>query len=302
MKASYFCVVLLLLGCEKFWPTQTTTNDTEKKEDKLIQVYVQTVDAQTMFEPIVFAGKASPVVQQGLYSPISGVVSQIYPHIGDQVTHKQPIMQISPRNKGLEDYKPFQITAPMAGHVIQYYVKEGERLNADEKAGVIADLSRFNTSIQASLKDLSYLKVGQVLDVILAEQTSLQQETTGIINEISPVADPLTNTFSVKVDIQCSPDQPCFSSLKAGTYVKVIWKKNHRTGIRLPLSFLYQNNTKALILKEGHHVQWSTVTIGKHYGDDVEILKGLSVGDQVVRSFSRKPKDHDQVMVIEKTP
>ena len=35
MKASYFCVVLLLLGCEKFWPTQTTTNDTEKKEDKL---------------------------------------------------------------------------------------------------------------------------------------------------------------------------------------------------------------------------------------------------------------------------
>lgn len=296
MRVLLFALILTHLACDSFFSNKDSTAKDEDKKDP-IEVFIHQVEQSTLFEPLVFAGSAEPVHKRGLYAKVGGVVSKIYLRLGDKVKKNQKIMEITPKDI---NYKPMTIVSPMEGYLTESPIREGDQLSLNQKAAVVARLDKFETTIQASLKDLSFLKVGQKLHVVLAEYTRMQQDITGTIREISPVADPQTGTFTVRLDIHCGVDHPCYESLKAGTYVKVTLKKNLRKGIKIPLRYLREENKKALLLNDKGEAFRVEVTLGKNYGDTAEVLKGLSVGDKIITSYSKEPKDGEKVVVVEK--
>lgn len=291
MKLFLFCFFLMLLACEK-----ETKDPSFSKKDLPLKVLVEEIKETDLFESLAFGGTVEPSEKRGLYAKAPGVVRKIYPKLGDKIKKNQKLMQITPRDI---NFQVFYITAPTDGFFTEVLVKAGDHIVLNQKLGTLAKLEYFETSIEASLKDLRFLKVGLELHIILAEYTTMQQETKGFIKEISPVADPLTGTFRAKISIECSSKNPCYQSLKAGTYLKVFLKKNLRKGIKIPTSYLTSENKKAILLDEKERVLRVDVTLGKNYGDFVEILKGLSAGDIIVISSSRKPKDGEKAIIGE---
>ena len=291
MRYLIFIFCAFLSSCEN---EKDIADDSSKKP--ALEVVVEKAVQSELYEVLAFAGTVEPSQRMGLYSKAPGVITKIFPKLGEKVKKNQIIMEVSPRDI---HFQAFNILSPIDGFFTQHLAEVGRRIDQNQKLGVVAKLDSFEVSIQASLKDLSYLKQGAMLDVVLAKDTKLEQKTKGSIKEISPVASPLTGTSTVLVEILCRPGEPCSKSLRAGTYAKVFLQKNQRTGIKIPASYLVDNNSKLILLTKENKIKRVEITIGKNYGDKVEILKGLEPGDLIVVFSSRHAKDGEEA-VLEK--
>ena len=296
MKYLFFSFFLFCFSCKPGNNSKLEANK-KKSREKKAEVFIKTLQKKSLFEPIVFGGTIEPTEQRGFFTLSSGVVSQIYVKLGEKVKKNQKIMQITPKDK--MNYKSFYLLSPMDGYFLSIRTRTGDYLTENQRAGTIAKLDKFQTTIQANLRDLNYLTLGRTLEITLAEHTKLEQKISGIVKEVSPIADTATGTFKVTVTITCPVTHVCYKSLKAGTYLRAVLKKNLREGIKIPLSYLTDENKKVFVLKKNNIVSKVKVSLGKNYGDSVEVLKGLKPGDQVIVSYSKTIKEGDKVVVLD---
>ena len=286
-----FLLLGLLFACEKEEKPVSIS-----QRDEPLKVVVQKIEESQLFETLAFGGQLEPSSKLNLYAKAHGTVTEVYVKLGDNIKKNQKLMKVSPKDI---NFRAYFVIAPKAGVLLERFVHAGEHVEQDEKLVSLAELDQFETTLEASLKDLSYLELGSQLEVVLAEYTKLEKRTRGLVKEISPVANSLTGTFSVKVAVECLKGDPCYESLKAGTYAKLLLKKNERTGVKLPLRCLVNENKKVVLLDSEGKIKRANVTLGKNYGDDAEILEGVSPGDLLVVSSSKYPKDGDIAIITD---
>jgi multidrug efflux system membrane fusion protein len=120
----------------------------------------------------------------------------------------------------------------------------------------------------------------------------------GRIREVSPSADPVTRTYTVKVTVlDPSPEVQLGMTanvlLGGGAGVPVV---------RLPLSALYQKGDQPavwLVDTKSGKIVLKPVKVGRYTQDSVEVLEGLATGDVVVRAGVHKLFEGDTVRVIQ---
>jgi multidrug efflux system membrane fusion protein len=119
----------------------------------------------------------------------------------------------------------------------------------------------------------------------------------GHIREISPSADPVTRTYSVKVTILKPTAQ-----VQLGMTANVLLGEE-RTGavVHLPLSALYQNGKEPAVWvvdPKTSQVKLTPVTVVRYTQEAVEIGAGLHPGDVVVRAGVHKLTAGQRVRII----
>ena len=121
------------------------------------------------------------------------------------------------------------------------------------------------------------------------------KEFTGRVSFINPVADEASRTIKVKTEVP-NPDE----SLKAGLFVKGRIVTGRRASILVvPRSALVSWDTAArtagVFVVEGGAAKRLVVETGAVSGDRVEIVKGLSAGQDVVTRGGFSLRDGDRV-------
>lgn len=102
----------------------------------------------------------------------------------------------------------------------------------------------------------------------------------GVVREISPVADPTTRTYSVKVTLKDPPPQVRFGMSIGGR-----WKGSAVPVVALPLSALFEKNgaPAVWVFDQGSgSVALRPVTVARYEADTVIIAEGIATGDIVV--------------------
>jgi multidrug efflux system membrane fusion protein len=120
---------------------------------------------------------------------------------------------------------------------------------------------------------------------------------TGRIREISPSADPVTRTYSVKVTIL----KPTAQVQLGMTANVVLGDAKAGAVVRLPLSALYQQGQAPavwLVDPKTSQVKLTPVQVGRYTQDAVEITSGLQAGDVVVRAGVHKLTAGQRVRII----
>jgi RND family efflux transporter MFP subunit len=116
----------------------------------------------------------------------------------------------------------------------------------------------------------------------------------GTIREVSPVADPATRTYTVKVPIPAGDD------IRLGmTAVVQLVHAGGVSTIRVPLSALYQNKgaTSVWIIENGA-VRLVPVQVGGVSGNDVLLAGGVAPGQTVVTAGVNLLKPGQKVNVL----
>jgi RND family efflux transporter MFP subunit len=116
----------------------------------------------------------------------------------------------------------------------------------------------------------------------------------GRIREVSPVADPATRTYTVKVSIPPQDD------VRLGmTAVVQIAQAGAAQAIKVPLSALYQNKgqTSVWVIENGA-VHPSPVQVGGVSGNDVLLAGGVKPGQTVVTAGVNLLKPGQKVKVL----
>ena len=166
------------------------------------------------------------------------------------------------------------LAAPFAGLVIERKAEPGVLAAPGVPLLVIEQAGAFRLEAAVEESRLASLRVGQPATVEL-DAAARPIETR--IGEIVPMADPVTRTVVVKLDL------PGIPNLRSGLYGKVRFRLGERRVLTAPAaSVREQGQMRTVYVADNGVARARFVTLGAHAGDRVEVLSGLQAQEKVV--------------------
>ncbi len=188
-----------------------------------------------------------------------------------------------------------QLRADHDGVVMAVQAEVGQVVSAGQAVIKVARLDEMEVAVNVPENRLAELRATKEVDVTLWAAPGKTYK--GRIREVSPSADNVTRTYTMKVTV-LDPD----SAVQLGMTANVALKSNERAeAARLPLTALFQKGTEPavwVIDPKTRQVSLIPVQVGRYTQDYVTILSGVSNGDLVVRAGVHKLNPGDKVRIL----
>lgn len=139
--------------------------------------------------------------------------------------------------------------------------------------------------LQTTVDESAIAAIRKGMNVQVSLDKSSSAEIAGTVAEIDPAADPSSHSFTVKIDL------PASSGLHAGMYGTAQFANGVRQAIVIPRSAVVSRGALvcAYVLDAQGIAQLRYLTLGAAQGNLVEVLTGISPGEQLVND----PADRD---------
>ncbi|MDY6786055.1 MAG: efflux RND transporter periplasmic adaptor subunit [Cyanobacteriota bacterium] len=187
-----------------------------------------------------------------------------------------------------------QLTSPINGVVLEKVSEPGNLVSPGGEILKLGNLSRLKIVVPVSELDLSDIQEEQSVGVSL--DALPQQNFSGTISRISPLADATTRQVPVEVTLP-NPN----GSIGSGLLARVRFQGQQQQRVVIPQGAVGEseedNSLVFVVEEEGDRslVEARTVTVGDRGEGKVEILSGLTAGERFVVKSSRPLKDGDVV-------
>lgn len=173
----------------------------------------------------------------------------------------------------------FPLTAPFDGTIIEQHTVLGELIAPENNAYTIVDLTQLWIQLDVYEKDLRHVGKGKPVDV--AVDAYPDEKFTGEVTYVSDVLDESTRTARARVEIENQDGR-----LKPGMFASALITipGGGEDALTVPSSAVQQVRGKPTVfVREGEGVfEAREITAGREAGGYVEVLKGVSPGDEVV--------------------
>src|SRR5688500_13254694 len=186
------------------------------------------------------------------------------------------------------------ITSPVNGFVSRRLVDPGASVGQNAPVVDVVDITRVRLVANVVEKDLTELQTG---DRTRVQVDAYPGETfEGRIARVSPVLDPATRTAPIEIEVP-NPDY----RLKPGMYARVgITTDTRKDALVGPSAALADlGGRRGVFQVLNNAAVFRTVQVGTELTDMVEILGGVSEGDQVITTGARALRDGDRVVVAD---
>jgi HlyD family secretion protein len=194
------------------------------------------------------------------------------------------------------------LTASTQGVVMQKVSEVGNLLQAGDEVLKLGDFSQVKVIVEVSELERSQIRQGQAAIVNL--DAFPQQDLSGVVSQISPVADRTSRLIPIEVTIPNRNNQ-----IGSGLLARVIFSNNTSQKILAPdtaLRVAGRNNqakTQIFVISSSEQdgsellAKARAVKLGAKSDGKVAILSGLEVGDQFITRSGRPLKDGDKVVI-----
>ncbi len=177
------------------------------------------------------------------------------------------------------------LKSPIDGIITGKYINDGEMFVMSPAPGVgkpavvsIMQLDKLKLLVGVSSTYLNSIKPG--MNVTVKTEVYPDKEFTGNIEKIYPTIDNMTKTFTVEV-VVANPDM----KLRPGMFATAIINVGKGEALLVPaFAVLKQSGTNeryVFVYQNGKAVR-RTVEQGDVFDDNVEIVKGLSAGEEII--------------------
>jgi Cu(I)/Ag(I) efflux system membrane fusion protein len=191
-----------------------------------------------------------------------------------------PAADIERIERGGEVQRAITLRSPVSGFVIEKNVLQGQRVMAGDALYRIADLSRVWVEGEVYERDLSAVRVGQM--VVVEVDALPGRQLAGRITYVYPTLDPETRTSRIRVELP-NPG----TLLKPGMYATLFWTGSGvASALSVPRTAVVSTGERHLVFvkRTDGMLEPRLVRTGATTSDRVEILSGIAAGDTVVRS------------------
>jgi membrane fusion protein, heavy metal efflux system len=171
------------------------------------------------------------------------------------------------------------ITAPISGTVSEQKITLGESVDeAGEPLLRILDNHRVWVSASVYEKDIDRIEEGQ--SVIVRVESMGKRTFSGSIDRISPTVDLAERAIEVRAELDNSTGE-----LKPGMFaqVEIATGQSQKPVISIVESAIVNTNGKQIVyVQNGQKFEAVDVTLGKKFGEFIEVTAGLFDGDRIV--------------------
>lgn len=194
------------------------------------------------------------------------------------------------RNEIQAQFSYSNITAPFSGVVTNTFIKEGDMANPGMPLVSVEGASKLQVTAMVSESDIANVKQGMAVKINIK---SLNKVVSGRVSEISLSAKNTGGQYLVKVNLDKSD-----KSILSGMFVNVQFpvEKNALTNtasserLLIPSVALVKQGQLSGVYTVGNEntaiLRW--LRLGKTYGDQVEVLSGLTANEAYIVSAEGK--------------
>ncbi len=191
------------------------------------------------------------------------------------------------RNEVMSQFSYSNITAPFSGVVTNTFVKEGDMANPGMPLVSIEGASKLQVTAMVSENNINQIKIGMPVKVLVK---SSNENLTGKVSEVSISATNTGGQYLVKINLDKTD-----GSVLSGMFVNVQFPLENKKAtvsetLLIPESALVKQGQLTGIYTIGNDnvaiLRW--LRIGKTFGNQVEVLSGLSANEQYIVSADGK--------------
>jgi len=168
-----------------------------------------------------------------------------------------------------------KIVSPIDGLVTAKLVDAGTLVMPGTPMFTVEDTAHYRLEASVSEDMLSKIRLRQQ-----AEVTTGQGRFSGTVVEVVPAADPASRTFVVKIAL------PASCSCRSGEYGTAAFAVGERKALAIPRSAIVDRGQLegVYVVRSNGLAEYRLVKTGRTLDDHVEILSGLSDGDEIATS------------------
>ena len=186
------------------------------------------------------------------------------------------------------------ITSPLKGTVKTKFVKVGEFVRKGDRLVEILEVDRILVKVNIPEQEILQIKIGQKVEIalyILGEKTF-----KGQVKKIGLEADASNRTFPVEIEVDNLGRE-----LRPGMLSRVTFTQRvDQDQIVVPRhTILERDSGRIVYLVDKGKVFQREVTIGISQREKVQILKGLSTGEQLVVEGHTKLTDGEEINIVQ---
>jgi len=183
-----------------------------------------------------------------------------------------------------------RILAPLTGTVARLEVEPGEFVAPGMPVAVIEDMAEVLVVVEVADRDVVRIRPLQVVEAI--SDAFPGRIFSGVVERVDSGANPVTRSFEVEARI-ANPD----GELRSGMIISLLILLEKRSALVVPAEALLGDDgeTARVVVVSNGVARSAEVTVGRRSDRDVELLSGLTEGDEVVVSGHDRLRDGQAV-------
>lgn len=167
-----------------------------------------------------------------------------------------------------------RVIAPFDGVITRKHAEVGDLAAPGKPLLEMEDPKSLRLEADVPEAAIGHIVPGAQLPVRVAGVTN---DLIATVSEIAPAADPNSRTFLVKCEL------PAGSGVRTGQFGRLAVPLGETSALRVPDGALIVRGQLELVFVAGNNrAQMRLVKSGKRIGNEIEILSGLDLGDQIV--------------------
>ena len=182
-----------------------------------------------------------------------------------------------------------RIASPVSGVIVKKFAEPGAMASPGAPLLAIEDNSQYRLEVGVEESRSGSVRIGSRVSVRI--DAISEGEFYGAVSEILPLADAPSRSYAVKIDLPANPN------LRSGQYGLARFPAGQKDAITVPDSAIVQRGqlTGVFVVNPEGIAQFRIVTIGKGEDGGLEVLSGLSEGDEIVVSGTEQLTDGSKV-------
>jgi RND family efflux transporter MFP subunit len=220
--------------------------------------------------------------------------------VGDAAAKQSALQSARANMQRLRELQGFKrIEAPFSGVITARNIDIGALVDAGTGRELfrIAASDKLRVYIQAPQNYASFIKIGMPADVQFADRPG--KAYRGKLARTADAIDPVSRTLLAQIELDNASGE-----LLAGSYAEVHLQFGGARGLRLPVNTLIFRAEGLQIATVGadKRITLKNIELGRDYGTEVEVIKGLSSDDAVVLNPPDAIFDKQVVQLAEPSP
>ena len=240
-------------------------------------------DLDTMYQALIVAKAALDNLQLQNVGDTPALIA------GKQAAQAKAKYTVDSLSKQLED---LTIRAPRHGVISYRNAEAGAMAAANTKVLTITDTSGIYIDCPVAEADVAAIQPGMTVSVSVE---SLANTYDGTITYVSPAMDPTNKTYIVRITLS-NPDNLLRGGMFAQSSLEVLQRRNT---LFVPKDALVEQNgvSQLYVINPDNTIAIRTVKTGLRNDNYVEILEGLSDGEQIATTNLARLRDGVSVTI-----
>lgn len=185
-----------------------------------------------------------------------------------------------------------RVSAPFGGVITEKAIEKGEMASPGRPLFKLTDDRRLRLETEIRESEIKWIKSGAVIDVRV---DAVDKVLKGKVSQIVPSGDPSTHSFLVKIDLPGTdgvlPGMFGRAYIARGTTVSLLVSKN---------ALIEKGQFTGVFVVKDKRAGYRMIKTGMVSNDRVQVLSGLTEGEEVAVSDLEKLRDGSQVEIVNK--